>query len=193
MIYLIIALAVVSAGACVLGWRLYCVAKALGNSEARCRSLQKERAQRENLQMILDSRTAENRRLKGRLHKLEDDMEAMEQQTSELNLNLFHESGLRILREKEEGARRMKMDLMERQLDQANDRLKQERREAREANARLNQVIEEQRQTIEDQKRTIEEQRKSIEELSAPAPVSRRAARRREGLPNQVTLDDLLG
>ena len=192
MIYLIIALAAVLAGAGFLGWRLYSASKALAASEARCKALQKERAQRENLQMILDSRTAENRRLKGRLHKLEDDMEAMEQEASQLNLNLSHESGLRILREKEEGARRMKMDLMERQLDQANERLKQQQRQAREANERLNQVIDEQRQRIEQQQKTIEEQQNTIEQLSAPAPMSRRAARRREGLPNQVTLDDLL-
>ena len=176
MIYLIIALAVVSAGACVLGWRLYRAARALGAAEARCRMLQKERAQRENLQMILDSRSAENRRLRGRVKKLEGEMANMEQQASELNLNLFHESGLRILREKEEGARRIKLDLLERQLDEANQKLRQERQEARENAARLNQVIDDQRETIE--------------RLSAPQP--RRAARRRDSLPNQVTLDDLL-
>ena len=192
MIYLIIALAVVSAGACFLGWRLYGASKALGAAEARCKALQSERAQRENLQMILDSRTAENRRLKGRLRKLEDDMEAMEQEASQLNLNLFHESSLRILREKEEGARRMKMDLMERQLDQANDRLKRAQRQAREDSERLNQVIDGQRQRIEELQETIDQQQKTIDQLSAPAPVSRRTARRREGLPNQVTLDDLL-
>ena len=185
MIYLMIALAVALVGAGFLGWRLYRAAKALSAAEDRCRLLQKERAQRENLQMILDSRTAENRRLKGRLRRLEEDMDAMEQEASELNLNLFHESGLRILREKEEGARRMKLDLMERQLDEANAKLKQERQLSQENAARLNEIISEQKQTIDELNQTIEQ-------FNAPTPQPRRAARRREGLPNQVTLDDLL-
>lgn len=183
MIYLIIALAVVAAGAGYLGWRLFHTSKALGLVEARCRSLQKERAQRENLQMILDSRNAENRRLRSRLRRLETDMSSMAQQTSELNLNLFHESSLRILREKEEGATRMKIDLMEKQLDELNRKLRLERQQARDNAARLNQVIEEQQQTIE-------EQRQSIEKLTAPQP--RRAVRRRDSLPNQITLDEVL-
>lgn len=173
MTYILIALAVLAtAAAGLLGWRLYRAVRALGMAEARGRALQRERAQRENLQTMLDSRNAEARRLRGRVKRLEADMEAMAQQASQMNLNLFHESSLRILREKEEGARRMKLDLMERQLDEASANLKQSREEIRrltEENAEL---------------------RAEIDRLTAPQP--RRAVRKREGLPNQVTLEDII-
>ena len=198
MIYLIIALALVSAVTVWLGFLLWRAQKALKNAEGRCKSLQNERALRENLQNMLDSRNAEARRLRSRMHRLEDSMQAMEQQTSELNLNLFHESGLRILREKEDGARRMKMDLMEHQLDEANDKLKAARREAREHSARLNEVIDEQREKIDRLNEviaglnaTIAEQQAQLEALNTPLP--RRSGRRsRESLPNQVTIQDLM-
>ena len=173
MIYLIIALAAALAGAGLLGWRLYRATRALHDAEAKCRALQRERGQRENLQTMLDNRNAEARRLRSRVKKLEAEKEAMEQQASELNLNLFHESGLRILLEKEDGARRMKIDLMERQLDDANRQLRQ----ARDDIARLNASVADQQQTID--------------RLSAPQP--RRSARRgRENLPNQVTIDEII-
>lgn len=175
MIYLIIALVLVVLLAGVLAWRLYVAVRALGLSRARCRALQRERDQRRNLQTILDNRSAEVRKLRERLRALEAEAEAMRQEASELNLNLFHESSLRILREKEEGSRRMKQDLLEKQLDDAGRQLRRLRAE----NARLNGVIAD-----------------LNEAMAAPpaAPKPRRAARRgREGLPNQVTLEDLMG
>ena len=178
MIYLIIALAIASAGAGFLGWRLYLALKALRDAEGRCRALQRERALRENLQTMLDSRNAEARRLRSRVRRLESDMADMEQQTSELNLNLFHESGLRILHEKEEGARRMKLDLMEKQLDELTEKLKQERQASREA-----------REQVETLQALAAEQQQTIERLSAHP--RRSAKNTREGLPNQITLEDL--
>lgn len=177
MIYLIIALVAALCGAGILGWRLFTTVRRLKRSETRCRDMQQDRAIRQNLEYILDGREAELRRLKGQLRRLQDRLSDMEQQASEMNLNLFHESGLRILREKEEGARRMKMDLMERQLDDANRLLRAERAQSKAEIERLNGII--------------AGQTEKIEKLSAPTP--RRASRRMpEGLPNQVTLNDLL-
>lgn len=177
MIYIIIALVLIAAAAGYLGWRLYVTARALKRAEAECREMEKDRAIRQNLQHLLDGRIAENRKLKSRLRRTEDALHDMEQQANSLNLNLFHESGLRILKEKEEGARRMKLDLLERQLDEANRKLRQQAEEYRASEEMLQQII--------------SEKQKEIDKLTAAQ--ARRAIRRRaEGLPNQVTLNDLM-
>ena len=178
MIYMAIALAVAAALAGYLGWRLYATAMALKRRTLECREMEQDRAIRENLQYVLDGRIAENRRLKARLRKTEDQLHEMEQQAHDLNLNLFHESGLRILKEKEEGARRMKMDLMERQLDEATRKLREQAGEYRKSEAMLQQII--------------AEKQEEIDRLTAVQ--TRRATRRRtDSLPNQVTLSDLMG
>lgn len=192
MIYLSIALALMAALAGWLGWRLWRTSQALHQEEARCKGLQKERALRENLQNMLDSRNAEARRLRGQLHALQDEVEAERQENSDLNLSLFHESSLRILREKEEGSRRMKMDLMEKQLDEANAKLRQTRQEARENAARLNEVINEQRDKLDQLNALVADQQAQIDQYTSP-PVRRAGRRSREGLPNQVTLNDVMG
>lgn len=177
LLYLIIALVLALALAGYLGWRLYRTVQALERSERERRGMEQDRAIRQNLQHLLDGRIAENRKLKSRLRKTEDALREVEQQASSLNLNLFHESGLRILKEKEEGARRMKLDLLERQLDEANRKLREQAGEYRASEAMLQQII--------------AEKQDEIERLSAAQ--SRRGSRRRaEGLPNQVTLSDLL-
>ena len=177
MIYMAIALAVVAALAGYLGWRLYVTAMALKRRTLECREMEQDRAIRQNLQYVLDGRIAENRRLKARLRKMEDQLHELEQQTHDLNMNLFHESGLRILREKEEGARRMKLDLMERQLDEANHKLRQQAEEYRRSEDMLQQII--------------AEKQTEIDRLTAAQ--TRRATRRRtDSLPNQVTLSDLM-
>ena len=178
MIYMAIALAVIAALAGYLGWRLYVTAMALKRRTLECREMEQDRAIRENLQFVLDGRIAENRRLKGRLRKMEDQLREMEQQAHDLNLNLFHESGLRILKEKEEGARRMKLDLMERQLDEANRKLKQQAEEYRKSEEMLQQII--------------SEKQEEIDKLNA-AQIRRATRRRTDSLPNQVTLNDLMG
>ena len=71
MIYLIIALALAVGAAGLLGWRLYGANRALERAESRCRSMQKDRAIRQNLQYMLDGRDEELRRLRGQLREYE--------------------------------------------------------------------------------------------------------------------------
>lgn len=177
MLYLIIALVLAVGAAGYLGWRLYRTAQALKRSEEERREMEQDRAIRQNLQHLLDGRISENRRLKARLRKTEDALREMEQQAHDLNLNLFHESGMRILKEKEEGARRMKLDLLEKQVDEAGRKLRRQAEEFRASEALLQQII--------------SEKQDEIDRLTA-AQLRRGNRRRAEGLPNQVTLSDLL-
>ena len=179
MIYgLTAALVLALAAAGFLGWKLYRAHKALRRAERERQDWQQDRAIRQNLQQMIDGRNAEIKRLRRRLRSQEDALQDLEKQASELHLNLFHESGLRILREKEEGARRMKVELMEKQLDALNQKLKAQKAEALADETRLSGII--------------AEQQARIEKLTAPQP--RRAARRQAAdLPNQMTLEDLLG
>ena len=177
LVYMIIALCLAVAGAGYLGWRLYLATRALRRSERQVQELQQDRAIRQNLQHMLDGRNAEVKRLRARLRKREDELDALEKQTSELNLNLFHESGLRILREKEEGARRMKLELMEKQLDDLRAQLRAQRMDAEADVTRLTGII------VDQQAR--------IDRLTAAA--ARRAARKRqEALPDQMTMNEIL-
>lgn len=177
MIFLIIALALAVAAAGILAWRLRNARQALSRAEAACKSLREDRAIRQNLQHILERREAELRRLRAQLRQHEAEAQEMESRASELNLTLFRESGLRILAEKEEGAKRMKMDLMEKQLDEANRRLRAAKAEADESGRALREVI--------------ARQSAQIERLTAAQ--TRRPARRGTELPNQITLGDILG
>ena len=177
LVYMIIALCLAVAGAGYLGWRLYLATRALRRSERQVQELQQDRAIRQNLQHMLDGRNAEVKRLRARLRKREDELDALEKQTSELNLNLFHESGLRILREKEEGARRMKLELIEKQLDDLRAQLRAQRMDAEADVTRLTGII------VDQQAR--------IDRLTAAA--ARRAARKRqEALPDQMTMNEIL-
>lgn len=178
LIYMAIALVLVAALAGYLGWRLYATAMALKRMTLSCRGMEQDRAIRQNLQQVLDGRIAENRKLKARLRKTEEALHEAQQQVHDLNLNLFHESGLRILKEKEEGARRMKLDLMERQLDEADLRLKRQAEEQRASEEMLQQII--------------AEKQAEIDRLNA-AMLKRATRRRTDSLPNQVTLNDLIG
>ena len=184
LIYLIIALVLAVAAAGVLGWRLYMTAQALKAAERDREELQQDRAIRENLENILEKRSAEVKRLRGRLRQQEAELDDLERQISDMNINLFHESGLRILREKEEGARRMKMDLMEKQLDDANRKLREQKAAAQADEARMTAIIAEQQQTIE---------RLNAKVTKLSGPQSRRARKAQDGLPNQMTLSDLIG
>lgn len=184
LIYLSIALVLALAGVGVLGWRLIMTVQALKAAERDREELQQDRAIRENLENILEKRNAEVKRLRGRLRQQEAELDDLEQQVSDMNINLFHESGLRILREKEEGARRMKMDLMEKQLDEANRKLREQKAQAQADEARMTAIIAEQQQTIE-------KLNAKLNKLSGPN--SRRARKAQDGLPNQMTLNDLIG
>ncbi len=181
---MIIALAVLAIASGVLGWQLYVSSRALKRVRRECEGLKQDRVIRQNLQQMLDGRNAEIRKLRARLRNREEALADLEQQTSELNLNLFHESGLRILREKEESARRMKLELTERQLDEANRKLRQQKEEARADEVRMTAIIAEQQERIE--KLTAQ-----TEKTAAAQP--RRSRKNPGGLPNQMTLEDVLG
>ena len=177
--YAIIAAALLAALAGWLAWRLVRLRGDLERAEQRVRALQKERAQRQNLQHVCDSRAAEIRRLRERVARYEADVQEMETRASDLNMDLFRESGLRILAEKEDGAKRLKMDQLERQLEDARRRLKARDEEARQTEAQLRGEIE----------------RQQAENERIRAAHARRAARRAqlESAPlDQVTLDDIL-
>lgn len=180
-------LALLAAG--FLGWRLWDATKRLRRLERERHAWQQDKVIRQNLQQMIDGRNAEVKRLRSRLKKSEAALADMEKQASELHLNLFHESGLRILREKEEGARRMKLALMEKQLDEANRKLKAQKDEA------SRRLKEQKAEALADEARLsgiIAQQQAQIEKLTASQ--ARRAPRRAHtDLPNQMTLSDLLG
>lgn len=177
MIYLIIALCLAVGAAGMLGWQLHRMSKSLKKSERQCQELQQDRVIRQNLQHMLNGRNAEVKRLRARLRRREEDLDELEKQISDLNLNLFNESGLRILSDKEKSAWRMKLELMEKQLDESNLKLKQQKLDAEADVARLTGII------VDQQAR--------IDRLNASA--ARRAARKRqESLPEQMTFTDLL-
>ena len=124
MIYAIIGL-VLLAGLCAwLIWRGASLRGALEKARARNHELQEDRAIRHNLQQVLSRREAEIRRLRARVAAFESDVQEMENRASDLNLSLFQESGRRILAEKEDGVKRMKMEQLEQQLSEARDQLK---------------------------------------------------------------------
>ena len=178
MVYLIVALVLVAALAGYLGWRLSGARRALRQAEAECRDMEKDRAIRQNLQRILKTRDGEIRRLRARVQEFEENAQALEDRASELNLNLFRESGLRILAEKEDGAKRIKVDLLERQLEEAKQKLNDQKAASK---AREDELLE-----------IIQRQQQRIEKLAADR--GRRARRTpAEGLPDQVTMDDILG
>lgn len=177
--YAIIALVLLAALAGWLAWRLRAARQALADAQKRARGLRRERAQRQNLQHVCDSRAAEIKRLRERIDRYEADVQEMETRASDLNMNLFRESGLRILAEKEDGAKRLKMDQLERQLDDAKAKLRARDAEAKEREAQL-----------------LEEIAKLQEEIDRiRAAHARRAARRAQlenGALDQVTLEDVL-
>lgn len=135
LIYAIIAL-VLAVGLCAwLAWRGHALKQELDKAHQRNQALREDRAIRQNLQRVLDRREAEIRRLRARIAAFESDYHEMESRASDLNVSLFKESGLRILAEKEDGVKRMKMEQLEQQLAAARDKLKAQE-EAAEANLR---------------------------------------------------------
>ena len=134
LIYAIIAAVALAGLSGWLIWRCLGLREALEKARARNQELHKDRAIRQNLQQVLARREAEIRRLRARVTAYENDVHEMESRTSDLNMSLFKESGLRILAEKEDGVKRMKMEQLEQQLADANRKL---REQAEEADARL--------------------------------------------------------
>lgn len=213
LIYAIIA-AVALAGLCAwLIWRNRSLREDLAKVRARSRELQQDRAIRQNLQHVLDRREAEIRRLRARVAAFESDVQEMESRASDLNMSLFKESGLRILAEKEDGVKRMKMQQMEQQLADLRQKM---REQADAAEARLRNEL---AQHDADAAKLEASLRGEIARLSAEAGKSdealraeiaardneiarlqqlnaRRLARKAQAdasAMNQVTLEDILG
>ena len=110
----------------------------------------------------------------------EADVQEMQSRASDLNMDLFRESGLRILAEKEDGAKRLKMEQLEKQLEEARGALRERDERARTAEAAL--------------KAELAAKQAEIERIRAAH--ARRAARRAQlenGMLGQVTLDEILG
>ena len=180
MVYAIISLVALALAVGWLWWRNRALRDSLAKLQARCRALQKDRAIRQNLQHVLDGREAEIRRLRERVAAYEADVQEMQSRASDLNMDLFRESGLRILAEKEDGAKRLKMEQLEKQLEEARRALRERDERARSAEEAL--------------KAEISEKQAEIERIRAAH--ARRAARRAQlesGMLGQVTLDDILG
>lgn len=179
MVYAIIALVALVILSAWLIWRNRGLRAALAKAQEQVRQLQKDRAIRQNLQHVLERREAEIRRLRDRMAAFESDYQEMESRASDLNMSLFRESGLRILAEKEEGANRLKLEQLEKQVSDGRRKLRQQQDEAAETVRRMQDLI--------------ATQEKEIARLrQANARRIKRGAPTDPLLANQVTLDDLL-
>lgn len=180
MIYAIFAL-VALIGVCAwLIWRCVNLRRSLAKQHARMQELQKDRAIRQNLQQVIERRESEIRRLRERMAAFESDYQEMENRASDLNMSLFRESGLRILAEKEDGAKRLKMEQLEKQVDDARRKLREQQQEAAETIHSLQEVIDSQEKEIA---RLRQLNARRMKKPSSTDPL----------IVNQVTLDDLLG
>ena len=209
MIYAIIALVALAVAAAWLCWRCATLRKALTKSQSRCQALQKDRAIRQNLQHVLDRREAEIRRLRARVSTYESDYQEMESKASDLSMSLFQESGRRILAEKEDGARRLKLEQMEQELaelrrkrredadrqkaDEARFREELERREAeaREREAELREQADAREAELRGQIDAQESEINRLRTINARR-LARRTVPSGAGALDQVTLDDIL-
>lgn len=153
--------------------------KRMRQMDERLRELTRQKAIRQNLERMLGSRGAEIRRLRAREAEHVAAIRELEEKTSELNVSLFNESGLRILAEKEDGARRMKMEQLEKELSACRSKVR-ERDERYMASEQMYQSI-------------IGEKDAEIARLQAVH--SRRAKARAKastGGLDQISLDDIL-
>ena len=182
LVYAIIGLVLLAIAVAVLAVQNYGLRDMLAQSEARLRSAQHDREIRRNLQRICTARQDEIRRLRETIRGQKEDYAALESELSQTRVELFNESGRRLVAEKEEATRRMRAELMEREMDDAGRRLKQRDLEAREEADRLWNIIHNQAEEIEKLKAQLN-----------PPQASRRARRARTELKDQVTMDDLLG
>lgn len=141
--------------------------------------LQKQSAIRQNLQRICNGRASELRRMREREAECVAEIRELESRASELNVSLFRESGLRILAQKEGGAERIRLDLLEKQLAGAQRKIKEQDEQAQNAE-RLYQSIIAQREA---------------EIAQFQAAQARRARRRAktDGELDQISLEELLG
>ena len=176
MVYIVIGLLLMVAGAAVGVWFAYqnrMLREAMAQVNDHAEELKQEQAIRRNLQRICDRRGAELNRVRNSIGRYESEIHDLENQIAQLNVQLFNESGRRILAEKDEGVRRIKLDLADKQLADAEQKL----RERRETESQLRAII--------------AEQDAEIERLRAVR--TRRSARKADPLEQgQITVDDLL-
>jgi len=140
--------------------------------------LERQKLLKQNLERICGKRGAELRKLRTENTRQKEALQELEEKTSELNVTMFRESGLRILAEKEEGARRMKQELLEKQLMEARRALKEQEAQARGADEMYQAII--------------AERDNQIAKLQAAHARRTKARAKAEGIPDQITLDDLL-
>ena len=190
MIYAIIALVALAALCGWLIWRLVGLRKALEKAQARIQSLREDRAIRQNLQHVLERREAEIHRLRARVTAYENDFQEMESRTSDLNMSLFKESGLRILAEKEDGVKRMKMEQLEHQLADARNRLKDQEARSREALDRQAAQAEADAEALRREIASRDAEISRLQTLNARR-LARKAQQDNGGL-DQVTIDDIM-
>ena len=190
MIYAIIAV-VALAGVCAwLAWYCSTLRQALEKANARVRQMKEDRAIRQNLQHVLDRREAEIRRLRARVTAFESDYHEMESRATDLNMHLFQESGRRILAEKEDGVKRMKMEQLEQQLSDARQALKDEVARHDAAAAQTEAELREELARLGEEITKRDNEIGRLQTLNA-----RRLARRAQAdakAMDQVTLDDIL-
>ena len=179
LLYAIIALVALVILAAWLIWRCRTLHVTLTRTQAHLQQMNKERARRQNLQQLLERREAEIRRLHQRLDTYESDFQEMESRTSDLNMSLFRESGLRILAEKEEGANRLKLEQLEKQVSDARKKLRQQQDESAETIRRMQDLINTQEKEIA---RLRQANARRIKKTPADNVLN-----------NQITLDDVLG
>ncbi len=171
MIYAIIA-AVLLAGVCAwLGWYCARLRQSVDKANGRVRQLREDRAIRHNLQQVVERREAEIRRLRARVAAFESDYQEMENRATDLNMHLFQESGRRILAEKEDGVKRVKMEQLEQQLAETRRRLSEQ---AAQAEAHLQQEL---ARRDADAARTEAELQGEIARISAEAAKTEEALR----------------
>ena len=190
MIYAIIAV-VALAGVCAwLAWYCSTLRQALEKANARVRQMKEDRAIRQNLQHVLDRREAEIRRLRARVTAFESDYHEMESRATDLNMHLFQESGRRILAEKEDGVKRLKMEQLEQQLSDARQALKDEVARHDAAAAQTEAELREEIARLGEEITKRDNEIGRLQTLNA-----RRLARRAQAdakAMDQVTLDDIL-
>lgn len=179
MLYAIITLAALVILAAWLIWRCRTLHVSLTKTQSHLQQMQKERAIRQNLQHVLERREAEIRRLRQRLDTYESDFQEMETRASDLNMSLFRESGLRILAEKEEGANRLKLEQLEKQVSDGRKKLRQQQEESAETIRRMQDLINSQEKEIA---RLRQANARRIKRSASDAT-----------LENQVTLEDVMG
>lgn len=190
MIYAIIALVALAALCGWLVWRLIALRKALEKARARNQSLREDRAIRQNLQHVLERREAEIHRLRARVTAYEKDFQEMESRASDLNMSLFKESGLRILAEKEDGVKRMKMEQLEHQLAEARNRLKDQEAKSREALEKQAAQAEADAEALRQEIASRDAEISRLQTLNARR-LARKAQQDSGGL-DQMTIDDIL-